>query len=405
MQPFEGIRVIDMTHVYAGPFSTYQLAVLGADVIKVEPPRAPDMTRIEGVSAVSNEAGLGTSFAAQNAGKRALALDLKTTAGVEILKRLVAGADVLVENYRGGTLDKLDLGYGVLAQINPRLIYCSITGFGCTGPKGRDPAYDAVVQAYSGAMAANGELGAAPVRIGPPVIDYGTGAQAALAISAALLQRHKTGKGQRIDVSMLDAALLSMSALVTDTLVSGHSPSGQGNADPSYPGYAAYDTRDGVLMVGAYTNAQMADLYRALGDDERAAAVAAEPRHLMAARRGGDRAFLQACFARNTADHWEALLNRAGVPAARVRTLGEALHDEQLRGRNALQPNPSARIPGLPARLPVAAYTYAHGGPALCSGPPSVGEHSRAILEQLGYDEPAIESLIEQGVVGAKEVN
>jgi crotonobetainyl-CoA:carnitine CoA-transferase CaiB-like acyl-CoA transferase len=189
MQPFEGIRVIDLTHVYAGPFCTYQLAVLGADVIKVESPQTPDMTRYEGGVASLNAQGLGTSFISQNAGKRALALDLKSEQGVAILKRFVVTADVLVENYRGGTLTRLGLGYEAMAEVNPELIYCSITGFGHAGEKSGDRAYDVIIQAFSGAMAANGEQNSPPVRIGPPMVDYGTGAQAALAISSALQNR------------------------------------------------------------------------------------------------------------------------------------------------------------------------------------------------------------------------
>ena len=193
MQPFEGIRVIDMTHVFAGPFCTYQLAVLGADVIKVEPPGDPDMTREEGVVPELNARGMGTAYLAQNGGKRAIAVDIKTAEGIEILKKLAASADVLVENYKGGTLEALGLGYDALAAINPQLIYCSMTGFGRTGPKGSDRGYDVVIQAFSGVMAANGEANAPPVRVGPPMVDYGTGAQAALAVSSALFQRSRGG--------------------------------------------------------------------------------------------------------------------------------------------------------------------------------------------------------------------
>ena len=399
MQPFEGIRVIDMTHVLAGPFCTYQLAVLGADVIKVESPGNPDLTREEGVSPALNDQLYGTYFMAQNAGKRAISLDIKSTEGAEILKRLAATADVLVENYRGGSLDRLGLGYAALSAVNPQLIYCSLTGFGHTGPKRSDPAYDIVIQAFSGIMAANGEAESAPVRVGPPMVDYGTGAQAALAVSAALFQRIRTKKGQRIDVSMLDAALMLMSANVAATQANGRAPQAHGNAHPTNAGYAAYDTSDGLLMLGAWTNRQMGDLFRALGDGERAAAVEATPRGDIGSRREEDAAFLRTALAQKTADSWELILNQAGVPAARVRRLDEAMAHAQIASRTVLQTTPGADREGAPKALPVAAFSYAHGGPAPGRAPPKVGEHTAEILAELGYDAAAIADLGDRGVL------
>lgn len=399
MQPFEGIRVVDMTHVLAGPFCTYQLAVLGADVIKVEPPENPDMTRQEGVTPALNDEFYGTYFMAQNAGKRAISLDIKTTEGKRILKRLVATADVLVENYRGGSLERLGLGYEDLSSLNPRLIYCSLTGFGHSGPKRSHPAYDIVIQAFSGIMAMNGEADSPPVRVGPPMVDYGTGSQAAFAISAALFQRERTGSGQRIDVSMLDAALMMMSANVSATQANGCPPRAHGNAHPKYAGYATYDTRDGLLMVGAWTNRQMGALYRALGDSQRAAAVDRTPRGEIGSRRDQDAAFLRAALVEKTADEWETILNDAGVPAARVRRLDEAMAHEQVASRAVLQTYPGADRAGAPHALPVAAFAYDHGGPKPGGPPPKLGEHTAEIMAELAYDDAAIAELEEQGVV------
>ena len=205
MKAFEGYRVLDLTHVLAGPFSTYQLAVLGAEVIKVEPPDAPDIVRVEGAVEALNREGMGVMFQSQGANKRGLSLNLKSEAGRDIFKRLAAGADVVVENYRAGALPSLGLGYDELAALNPSLIYCSITGFGQTGPKAGHTAFDNVIQARSGLMATTGTVHSAPLRVGAPVLDYGTGAQAAFAIAAALLRRERTGERQRLDVSMLDA--------------------------------------------------------------------------------------------------------------------------------------------------------------------------------------------------------
>ena len=399
MQPFENIRVIDMTHVLAGPFSTYQLAVLGADVIKVEAPQDPDMTRIEGATRALNDERYGTYFMAQNAGKRAISVDIKSPQGKRILIQLAETADVLVENYRGGVLDRLGLGYQDMKRVNPRLIYCSLTGFGHSGPKRHDPAYDTVIQAFSGLMASNGEANAPPVRVGPPLIDYGAGAQAALAVSSALFQRERTGKGQRIDVAMLDAALMMMSAQVSATQANGQPPSAHGNAHPNYAGYATYETRDGMLMIGAWTNRQMANLFRALGDEERGDVVEKTPRAEVGARRDEDAAFLREALTAKAADEWELILNQAGVPASRVRRLDEALAHEQVASRRVLQAYPGSDRDGAPKALPVAAFTFEHGGPALQRPPPRAGEHTTELLTELGYDAAEIDALQQEGVI------
>ncbi len=399
MQPFENIRVIDMTHVLAGPFSTYQLAVLGADVIKVEPPHDPDMTRIEGATRALNDEYYGTYFMAQNAGKRAISVDIKSPQGKRILIQLAETADVLVENYRGGVLDRLGLGFEDLKLVNPRLIYCSLTGFGHSGPKRHDPAYDVVIQAFSGLMAANGEAHAPPVRVGPPLIDYGTGAQAALAVASALFQRERTGKGQRIDVAMLDAALMMMSAHVSATQATGRPPSAHGNAHPEYAGYAAYETRDGMLMIGAWTSRQMGRLFRVLGDEERGNMVEKTPRADIGARCDEDAAFLREALIAKTADEWELILNGAGVPASRVRRLDEAMAHEQVASRTVLQTYPGSDRDGAPKALPVAAFTFEHGGPAPQRPPPSVGEHTTELLTELGYNDAEINTLEQKGII------
>ena len=399
MRPFEGIRVIDMTHVLAGPFCTFQLATLGADVIKVEPPGDPDMTRHEGVIPALNREQRGTYFMSQNAGKRALTLNLKQAEGRDILKKLVAEADVLVENYTGGSLEKLGLGYDDLSAINPKLIYCSMTGFGHTGPKRSHPAYDIVIQAFSGIMAANGTPETSPVRVGPPMVDYGTGAQAALAVSAALYQRDRTGKGQRIDVAMLDAALMLMSAFTTDTITTGKAPEAHGNKHPNYAGYATYETADGLIMVGAWTNKQLARLLTALGHTGRGEEVRQAPRADIGNARDSDAALIAGTMMQKSADEWEEILNEARVPAARVRKIEEALAHEQVKSRAVVQGYGDPVDHGGPASLPVAAYTYAHGSPSLNGPPPRVGEHNGEILQELGYSTGDLDRLRQQGII------
>ena len=215
MRPFEGIRVIDVTHVLAGPFAAYQLAVLGADVIKVEDPNDPDQSRTTGTDKALNRKQMGTGFLTQASNKRSIALDLKKEADREVLKKLVATADVFVENYRPGAFDALGLGYDDLAKINPRLIYASFSAFGNTGPRRVQTAYDHVIQATSGLMAATGTNDVHPVKIGAPAVDYSTGITGAFALSAALFQRERTGKGQRIDMAMLDVAMILMASHMT----------------------------------------------------------------------------------------------------------------------------------------------------------------------------------------------
>ncbi len=398
MKPFEGIRVLDLTHVLAGPFSTFQLAVNGADVIKVESPATPDMTRIEGVNQKNNDALYGSYFQSQNAGKRAITLNLKTDTGKRVLTKLIESADVLVQNYAGSSLDQLGFGYQATQTINPNLIYCKISGYGNTGPKAEHPAYDVVIQAFSGLMAANGEANSEPVRVGPPMVDYGTGAQAAFAISAALLQRERTGEGQYIDVSMLDAALMLMSALVVDTAITNEPPAPHGNAHPSYSSYATYDTADGKIMLGAWTNKQFAALLTALDEQQHAARIIATPRHKLKESRDEYSQLIAKKLKLKPAIEWEQLLNEQHIPAAKVRTLDETLQEKQLQGRSVLQPV-AETTDGCPAYFPVSAYSYEHGSPSIENPPPSLGEHTQEVLLEAGYSIKDIDQMQQDGVI------
>jgi crotonobetainyl-CoA:carnitine CoA-transferase CaiB-like acyl-CoA transferase len=380
MRPFEGIRVIDITHVLAGPFATYQLAVLGADVIKVEHPDDPDQSRGVGSDKDLNRRNMGTSFLTQASNKRSITLDLKREHDREILKKLVATADIFVENYRPGAFEALGLGYEALAAINPRLIYASFSAFGQSGPRGAQTAYDHVIQATSGIMAMTGTRDVHPVKLGSPVIDYATGTTGAFALAAALFQRERTGKGQRIDMAMLDVAMILMSSHLTGYLRTGAHPKPHGNSHP-HATNSAYTAKDGMVMLGASNLRQQKRLWTVLGrpdmikksNDERDADHAREV------------ALLTEIMATRGAAEWEDFLQARHVPAARVRTMGEALADPQLARRGVIQRH-AAGSAGLERDLavPVAAFTFAHGGPRIDTPPPALGQHNAEILAELG---------------------
>jgi crotonobetainyl-CoA:carnitine CoA-transferase CaiB-like acyl-CoA transferase len=378
-RPFEGIRVIDVTHVLAGPFATYQLAVLGADVIKVEHPDEPDQSRSNGTDKTLNRRNMGTSFLTQASNKRAITLDLKTEADRDILKKLVATADIFVENYRPGAFEALGLGYEALSAINPRLIYASFSAFGPHGPRGRQTAYDHVIQACSGIMAMTGTQDVHPIKFGAPAIDYATGMSGAFALASALFQRERTGRGQRVDMAMLDVAMILMSSQLTGYLRNGVHPKPHGNRHP-HATNSAYETKDGLVMLGASNLRQQRRLWSVLerpdmikrSNDERDADHDREV------------AVLSQIMLTRSADEWEEFLQARHVPAARVRSMGEALADPQLATRGVIHHHPAA--PGMEGGfgVPLAPFMFAHGGPRIDTPPPTLGQHNEEIFAELG---------------------
>jgi crotonobetainyl-CoA:carnitine CoA-transferase CaiB-like acyl-CoA transferase len=378
MRPFEGIRVIDATHVLAGPFAAYQLAVLGADVIKIEDPNDPDQSRGAGTDKDLNRKNMGTSFLTQASNKRSIALDLKTEADRTVLKQLVATADVFVENYRPGAFEALGLGYDELSRINPRLIYASFSAFGQDGPRGRQTAYDHVIQATSGIMAMTGTRDVHPIKLGSPVVDYSTGMTGAFALSAALFQRERTGKGQRIDMAMLDVAMILMSSLLTGYLRNGVHPKPHGNRHP-HATNGAFQTKDGLLMLGASNVRQQRRLWTVLGrpdmikktNDEREADHSREI------------AVLEEILITRSADEWEAFLQERHVPAARVRSMGEAVADPQLASRGIVHRHDKGNGVDGVFGVPLAAFKFAHGGPSIERAPPMLGQHNDEIRAEL----------------------
>ena len=394
-RPFEGIRVIDVTHVLAGPFAAYQLGVLGADVIKVEHPADPDQSRGSGTDAALNRAQMGTGFLTQASNKRSLTVDLKTPEGQEIIRKLAAGADVFVENYRPGAFEALGLGYAALSALNPRLVYASFSAFGQDGPRGQQTAYDHVIQATSGIMAMTGTEAVHAVKFGSPAIDYATGTMGAFALASALFQRERTGQGQRIDMAMLDVAMILMASHLTGYLRNGKHPKPHGNKQP-HATNSAYATSDGALvMLGASNLRQQKRLWTVLERPD----LIKRTNEERDADRDREEAALNAIMATRTAAEWEDYLQSRHVPAARVRQMREALEDPQLASRGVLHRHEGA--PGVAGgfTVPLAAFKFAHDGPRIDEPPPALGQHTDAILGELGYTAPEISALRGKGVV------
>ena len=394
-QPFAGIRIIDATHVLAGPFAAYQLALMGADVIKVEPPGEPDQSRDSGPDWALNDANMGSYFLTQGSNKRAITLDLKQPEGVAVMRRLIAGADVLVENFRPGAFEALGLGWEALRALNPRLIYCSISAFGQGGPRGGQTAYDHVIQATSGIMAATGTEQVNPLKLGAPAIDYATGTMGAFALATALFQRERTGLGQRIDLAMLDVAVMMQASHVTAWSRTGKASAPKGN-DHTYASNSAYPTKDGSLvMLGASNLRQQARLWAALGRPEQAKRSNKE----RVAKRAEEAALLAELLLARTANEWEAFLQSRHVPAARVRPLDQTMADPHLATRGLL--HRFEHLPGAEGgvTVPVAAFTLAHGGPRVTAPPPQLGQHNDEVLAELGYSAAEIAALRAQSVL------
>jgi crotonobetainyl-CoA:carnitine CoA-transferase CaiB-like acyl-CoA transferase len=394
-RPFEGIRIIDATHVLAGPFAAYQLALLGAEVIKVEPPGEPDQSRDSGPDWALNDAAMGSYFLTQGSNKRSLTLDLKQPEGVAIMKRLVAGADVLVENFRPGAFAALGLGWEALQALNPRLIYCSISAFGQQGVRGGQTAYDHVIQATSGIMAATGTPEVNPIKFGAPAIDYATGTMGAFALASALFQRERSGRGQRIDLAMLDVAILMQASHVTAWSRTGKSAAPAGNNHVQATN-SAYATKDGMVMLGASNLRQQARLWAALGRPE----LTKRTNRERVEQREAEAAVLREIMLTRTADEWETYLQSRHVPAARVRKLHETMADPQLEARGVVHrfAEGAPGVPG-PFTVPVAAFTLAHGGPQVTAPPPMPGQHNAEVLGELGYSAADIAALAAKRVV------
>lgn len=401
IRPYTELKVLDLSRVLASPFASYMLALLGADVIKIEDPQGGDVmrTRSPGTQELADQ-GLGTGFLSQNSNKRSLTLNLRTEQGQALFRQLASTADVVVENLRTGTMESYGLGYEDLKKVNPRLVYCSITGYGHTGEKQKHPAYDPVIQAASGVMSLTGTAQSGPIKAGIPAIDYATGMAAAFGIASALLHRERCGEGQHVDVSMLDTALVLMSSVVTDVLTLGRTPAPIGNTlGPNYSTNQLYQGQNGSLWISAPEPHQQQHLWRVLGIEK----AAADEKFLTEAARIRHKAELTAIIEESLAtrpvEQWEELLNEAGVPAMRLRSLPEILQHPQLKSRNLF--HSFADIPGNPegATVPMLPFGLSSTPASVERRPPQLSEHTNEILSALGLDSRQISQLRETGVI------
>ena len=398
-QALSGIRVLDLSNVLAGPLCAYQLALLGAEVIKVEVPKSGDLARQLGADPALNARHMGASLLAQNSGKKSITGNLKSDAGKEVLRRLVRSADVLVENFRPGVMERLGLGYRELREFNSSLVYCAISGFGQSGPMKDAPAYDQIIQGLSGMMSVTGSEDSGPIRAGYPVADTVGGITAAFAIAAALVRRSRTGEGSLIDVSMLDSAIVSLGWVVSNYLIADVIPRAIGNENFTAAPSGTFRTGRGLLNIAANKQEQFEALAGALGRED----LVADPRFAEREGRKCNRAALtrelETALAHKSAAEWEAALNRVGVPAGRVLTVPEVLEVAQVKQRELLQR--FANAPGVERDIAVtrSGFKMSGGDPAASAPPPRLGEHTTEILHAIGYTNAEIGRLRQAGAV------
>jgi crotonobetainyl-CoA:carnitine CoA-transferase CaiB-like acyl-CoA transferase len=395
----EGIRVLDLTNVLAGPFCGYQFAVLGADVIKVETPGTGDLARQLGADPGLNAQSMGASFLAQNAGKRSITLNLKKPAGKAVFLRLVETADVVVENFRPGVMTRLGLGAEVLQKANPRLVYCAISGFGADGPLRDNPAYDQIIQGLAGVMSVTGTPETAPLRVGYPVADTMGGITAAFAIAAALVGRQTTGRGSIIDVSMLESTLVAMGWAVSNWLVAGVRPAAMGNDNMTAAPSGTFRTADRPLNIAANKQEQFEALCQIVGRPDLIVDPRFAGREARKANRAALTAALEDALATRTAADWSIRLNAEGVPAGEVLDVPSILEHPQVTGRELVKTLPTTAVPGGQVRVVRAGYRLADGDPAPATPPPELGEHTRAILAELGYRDREIDAMEAEGAL------
>jgi crotonobetainyl-CoA:carnitine CoA-transferase CaiB-like acyl-CoA transferase len=402
LQPLENIRVLDLSRAMAGPFCTMMLGDLGADVIKVELPGSGDESRSWGPPFVGKPygpyPGESAYFISINRNKLGITVNLKSTEGQDIIRRLAAISDVVVENYRTGVLDKLGLGYEDLHTLNPRLVYCSISGYGRNGPLAERPGYDAILQAEGGIMSISGPVEGPPSRVGISIIDISTGMFSATAILAALRARDITGEGQLVDMSLLDSNVALLANIASNYLIGGKAPRRYGNAHPNLIPYEAFRARDRWFVLGVANDRQWGSMCQVIGHPE----LKDDPRFIANSDRLANRdpltKIISEAFITRNADEWLAELGRVGIPCGPINTIPDVFDNPQAKARNLElfvehSTAGTVRVTGFPYKL---SQTPAE----VHLPPPILGEHTEKVLtELLGYSLENVSLLRERGVI------
>ena len=396
-QILAGIRVLDLTNVLSGPFATLHLAQLGADVLKIENPKGGDLARCLGILPELNQRLMGTSFLAQNCNKRSITLNTKSPEGKAILLRLAKEADVVVENFRPGVMDRLGLGYAVLRATNPRLIYCAISGFGQTGPDAQKPAYDQLIQGLSGEMAVNGDERLNPLRTGFPICDTVGGLNAAFAILAALYHRERSGEGQAIDVALLDSVMPLMGWVAANLLIGGQPPQPMGNDNFTAAPSGTFRTQDGHINIAANKQQQ----WEAVCDVLELPELKCDPRFQERGTRKKNRAeltpLLEAKLVQRPTAHWVEVLNARDVPSGAILGLEAALRQPQVAHRGVLHKVPVEGFGEVEVFGLTAAFEKTPG--SVDAPPPELGAHNAEVFARLGFSPEAQAALKAKGVI------
>ena len=398
LKPLTGIRVLDLTNVLAGPLCCHQLAHLGAEVVKVENPAGGDLARQLGADPVLNGRSMGTSFLAQNTGKKSITVNLKSDRGKSLFEKLVRTADVVVENFRPGVMRRLGLDYQHLRSLNPELVYCAISGFGQDGPLHGLPAYDQIIQGMAGVMSITGDEQSSPCRVGYPVADAIGGLTGAFAISAALA-RPKPGRGVMIDVSMLESVLATMGWIVSNYLMAGREPAPMGNDNFTASPSGSFRTGDGIINIAANKQEQFESVCDIVGAPELKRDPRFRTRQARLEHREELREILEERLAEQSADEWQAALNSRGVPSGRIFTVPEILAHPQVSGRGLI--GEFDRVPGVsaPVRFVKTGVRLDGQHPDTDSPPPRLGEHSEEIMRELGYRPAEIAAMREENAI------
>jgi crotonobetainyl-CoA:carnitine CoA-transferase CaiB-like acyl-CoA transferase len=393
----ENIKVLDLTNVLSGPFATLHLSLLGADVIKIENPKDGDLARKLGSKSEYNNLLMGTSFLAQNANKKSLTLNLKFDEGKEIFKKLVAESDVIVENFRPKVMERLGLGYDELIKINPKIIYCAISGFGQDGPDADKPAYDQIIQGLSGVMAINGDQTLNPLRSGFPVCDTVGGLNAAFAIMSALFHRERTGEGQFIDIAMLDSIMPLMGWVVSNWLLAGQAPQLLGNDNFTAAPSGVFKTKDGSMNIAANKQEQWEQLCNLIGIPELIEDLRFKERDIRKKNRFELTPIIEKVLQTKETSFWVELFNNNGIPSGEILSFAEALDQAQIKHRQTFNNVNIPQIGDVPLFNLTAKFSKTPG--FVETPPPLLGEHTLEILSKIGYDNDSIDMLKSKKII------